>query len=66
MAPTERVLKFNRSDDESTYVLVNVIHKGPKPLDIKIQATEGYAEFASSRESTRLRTLCICRLMHPN
>jgi hypothetical protein len=66
MAPTERVLKFDRSDDESTYVLVNVVHKGPKPLDIKVQATEGYAEYASSRESTRLRSLRICRLMNPN
>lgn len=53
MAPTERVLKFTRSDDASKYVLLNVIFKGPKPLDIKIQATEGEAEYGVSSESTR-------------
>lgn len=53
MAPTQRVLKFTRSDDSSKYVLVNVTFKGPKPLDIKIQATEGDAEYALSRESTK-------------
>ena len=50
MAPKERILKFNVSDDESKYVLVNVKSRGSKPLDVKIQATEGDAEYALSRK----------------
>ena len=52
MASAERVLKFTRSDDGSRYVLLNVVFKGPKPLDIRIQATEGEAEYAVDSEFT--------------
>uniref|UniRef100_A0A8H7NLK1 Uncharacterized protein n=1 Tax=Bionectria ochroleuca TaxID=29856 RepID=A0A8H7NLK1_BIOOC len=48
MAPTSRVLKFDRTDDESRYVLLNVASRGSKPLDLRIEATEGDEEYAQN------------------
>lgn len=52
MAGSTRVLKFNRSDNDSQYVLLHVVFKGPNPLDLRIQATEGDAEYAATCECT--------------
>ncbi|CAH0040969.1 unnamed protein product [Clonostachys solani] len=48
MAPASRVLKFDRTDDESRYVLLNVTSRGSKPLDLRIEATEGDEEYAQN------------------
>jgi len=45
MAPNTRVVKFPRSDDESTSVLVQVTSSGRKALDLKLVATEGEAPY---------------------
>lgn len=50
MAPASRVLKFDRTDDESRYVLLNVTSRGSKPLDLRIEATEGDEEYAQNCE----------------
>lgn len=53
MSEKERVLKFGVDDDHSRYVLVNVRSRGSKPLDVKIQATEGDAEYSVNRKNTQ-------------
>jgi hypothetical protein len=49
MAP-KRVLKFSQTDNESSFVLVQVSPKGSKPLDLKLVATEGEAPYVCSCE----------------
>ncbi|KAL9104458.1 MAG: hypothetical protein Q9163_000610 [Psora crenata] len=44
----EHVLRIPRSDSEDQYVLVNTSSNGPKPLDIKILATEGENPYATA------------------
>jgi hypothetical protein len=55
MPGKERVLKFNRTDDNTKYILVNVKDRGPRSLDLKIEATEFDAEYALRRECTIYR-----------
>jgi hypothetical protein len=49
MAPEARVLKIPRSDETSGYVLVNAVSRGSKPLDLKLEATEGEEEYGHAR-----------------
>ncbi|KAI6779833.1 uncharacterized protein J7T54_003757 [Emericellopsis cladophorae] len=46
MPNNKRVLKFSRTDDETKYILVNVKDRGPKSLDLRLEATEFEAEYA--------------------
>ena len=55
MPHNERVLKFSRTDDETKYILVNVKDRGPKSLDLRLEATEFEAEYALKRESYEYR-----------
>ncbi|KAK2605919.1 hypothetical protein QQS21_003645 [Conoideocrella luteorostrata] len=57
--PPMRVLKFSRTDHESSCVLVQVSSKGSKPLDLKIVATEGEAAYFSSLRHDRISSLRI-------
>ena len=51
-ATTEQhVLRIPRSDSEGDYILVNVASTGPKPLDLRILATEGESPYATTSES---------------
>lgn len=43
-----RVIKLPRDDDESAYVLIQVVQKGSKPLDVKLVGTEGAAPYATT------------------
>ncbi|KAF4126428.1 DNA double-strand break repair and V(D)J recombination protein XRCC4 [Geosmithia morbida] len=64
-----RVLKFARSDDDSQYVLLYVDPNGPNPLDVKIQATEGEAEYGATcehRSHCQVRQNAIDSLMVKN
>ncbi|KAM0427039.1 hypothetical protein ACHAPT_007937 [Fusarium lateritium] len=54
MAQT-RILRFARSDDKSTFVLVQVTPKGSKPLDLKLVGTEGEAPYVASCKVVSLR-----------
>lgn len=49
MAP-KRILKFSQSENEASYVLVQVSSKGSKPLDLKLVGTEGEAPYVCSCE----------------
>lgn len=52
MAPTPtRVLRFARSDDTSSFVLLQVTPKGSRPLDLKLVGTEGEAPYVASCKS---------------
>ncbi|KAL9126112.1 MAG: hypothetical protein Q9217_004786 [Psora testacea] len=46
----EHVLRIPRSDSEGEHVLINVSSNGPKPLDIKILATEGQKPYAITKK----------------
>lgn len=47
----EHILKILRSDaEENEYVLVNVQSNGPKPLDLKLVATDGDVPYISTSE----------------
>jgi hypothetical protein len=48
MTPPPQVLKFVRSDQDDQYVLVRATKKGTKSLDLKLEATEGEAEYATT------------------
>ncbi|XP_044724586.1 DNA double-strand break repair and v(D)J recombination protein XRCC4 domain-containing protein [Hirsutella rhossiliensis] len=54
-----RVLRFPRSDKESTHVLVNVSSAGPKPLDLKLAATEGDEPYACVLKHDRVSSLRV-------
>ncbi|PNY26641.1 Uncharacterized protein TCAP_03436 [Tolypocladium capitatum] len=56
MAPM-RVLKFPRSDNESTCVLIQVTSAGRKPLDLKLVATEGDEPYACVLKHDRVASL---------
>ncbi|KAL7822510.1 hypothetical protein V8C26DRAFT_389172 [Trichoderma gracile] len=49
-----RVVKLPRDDDESAYVLIQVVQKGPKPLDVKLVGTEGAAPYAATLKHDRV------------
>ncbi|GAB0133841.1 hypothetical protein EsDP_00002235 [Epichloe bromicola] len=57
MAP--RVLKFVRTDEESSSVLVHVSSKGSKALDLKLIGTEGAAPYACSLRHDRVSSLRV-------
>ncbi|KID75862.1 uncharacterized protein G6M90_00g049330 [Metarhizium brunneum] len=58
MAPT-RILKFSQSENESSYVLVQVSSKGSKPLDLKLVGTEGEAPYVCSLRHDRVASLRV-------
>ncbi|KAG8419068.1 hypothetical protein J3459_011562 [Metarhizium acridum] len=58
MAP-KRVLKFSQSENESSYVLVQVSSKGSKPLDLKLVGTEGEAPYVCSLRHDRVASLRV-------
>ncbi|KAL3960140.1 hypothetical protein ACCO45_005257 [Purpureocillium lilacinum] len=59
MAPSTRVVKFPRSDDESTSVLVQVTSSGRKALDLKLVATEGEAPYVCTLKHDRVSSLRV-------
>ena len=46
-----QVLRVPRSDSEGDFVLVNVSSNGSKPLDLKIEATEGESPYITTSVS---------------
>jgi len=42
-----RVLRFERSDENEAFVLIQVSHTGPAPLDLTLTATEGESPYVS-------------------
>ncbi|KAG6033478.1 hypothetical protein E4U41_006902 [Claviceps citrina] len=46
---SQKVLKFPRTDQDSSFVLVHVAPRGSKPLDLKLVGTEGSAPYACSQ-----------------
>ena len=46
----EHVLCIPRSDSDGEHILVNVSSSGPKPLDLKIEATEGESPYVATSE----------------
>jgi hypothetical protein len=46
MAPSQ-VLRFSRSDEESSFVLVQVVSTGSRPLDLRLVGTEGEAPYVA-------------------
>lgn len=64
MAST-RILKFSQSENESSYVLVQVSSKGSKPLDLKLVGTEGEAPYVCSCELTVACVFVPNTLAHP-
>lgn len=56
----EHILKVLRSDvEEDEYVLVNVQSDGPKPLDLKLVATDGDAPYISTIKHSKISKLQI-------
>ncbi|KID91587.1 DNA double-strand break repair and VJ recombination XRCC4 [Metarhizium guizhouense ARSEF 977] len=58
MAP-KQILKFSQSENESSYVLVQVSSKGSKPLDLKLVGTEGEAPYVCSLRHDRVASLRV-------
>ncbi|UKZ86094.1 uncharacterized protein TrAFT101_001934 [Trichoderma asperellum] len=56
---TTRVIKLPRDDDESAHVLIQVVSKGSKPLDVKLVGTEGEAPYVASLKHDRLSSLQV-------
>ncbi|PTB67497.1 hypothetical protein BBK36DRAFT_1116066 [Trichoderma citrinoviride] len=54
-----RVIKLPRDDDESAYVLIQVVQKGSKPLDVKLVGTEGAAPYATTLKHDRVSSLRV-------
>ncbi|KAL7821442.1 hypothetical protein V8C44DRAFT_314580 [Trichoderma aethiopicum] len=54
-----RVIKLSRDDDESAYVLIQVVPNGPKPLDVKLVGTEGAAPYATTLKHDRVSSLRV-------
>ncbi|KJZ80372.1 hypothetical protein HIM_00222 [Hirsutella minnesotensis 3608] len=54
-----RVLRFPRSDEETTSVVVRVSSAGNKPLDLKLVATEGYAPYVCVLKHDRIASLRV-------
>ncbi|OTA07232.1 Lif1p-like protein [Trichoderma parareesei] len=54
-----RVVKLPRDDDESAHVLVQVVQKGSKPLDVKLVGTEGAAPYAATLKHDRVSSLRV-------
>ncbi|KAG6017023.1 hypothetical protein E4U43_002468 [Claviceps pusilla] len=59
MSPPDRVLKFSRSDQDSSFVLIHVARKGSRPLDLKLVGTEGAAPYTCSLRHDRVSSLRV-------
>jgi hypothetical protein len=72
MASQARVLKFPRSDDKSSFVLLQATPNGSNRLDLKLVGTEGEEPYVASRKSFRhspsniamWEKPCLCNLQH--
>ncbi|KAL1884355.1 hypothetical protein VTK73DRAFT_49 [Phialemonium thermophilum] len=51
------ILRIPRSDEEGGYVLVQTTSSGPKVLDLKLVATEGFAPYVVKLRQDRISTL---------
>ncbi|KAI9158491.1 hypothetical protein HJFPF1_06486 [Paramyrothecium foliicola] len=54
-----RVLRVNRSDDDSAFVLFQISSSGTKPLDLKIIATEGEAPYVATLKNDKVASLRV-------
>ncbi|KAJ5576350.1 hypothetical protein N7535_003276 [Penicillium sp. DV-2018c] len=52
-----RVLRFPRSDETDSFVLIHVSRTGPAPLDLTLTATEGESPYISLVKQARLKDL---------
>ena len=71
MASHARVLKFPRSDDKSSFVLLQATPKGSKQLDLKLVGTEGEEPYVASCKSFHyppsniaIWETLVCNLQH--
>ncbi|KAH7321180.1 hypothetical protein B0I35DRAFT_208866 [Stachybotrys elegans] len=51
------VLKIDRTDDESSFVLLQITPRGSKPLDLRLVATEGEAPYVATLKHDRVASL---------
>ncbi|KAL7937469.1 hypothetical protein V8C35DRAFT_292606 [Trichoderma chlorosporum] len=54
-----RVIKVPRDDETSTYVLIQVIQEGPKPLDVKLVGTEGEEPYVATLKHDHTASLRV-------
>ncbi|KAI1020830.1 hypothetical protein LB504_012012 [Fusarium proliferatum] len=59
MASEARVLKFPRSDDKSSFVLLQATPKGSKQLDLKLVGTEGEEPYVASLKHDKVVSLRV-------
>ncbi|KAG9501258.1 hypothetical protein J7337_006942 [Fusarium musae] len=59
MASRARVLKFPRSDDKSSFVLLQATPNGSKRLDLKLVGTEGEEPYVASLKHDRVVSLRV-------
>ncbi|KAJ5907993.1 hypothetical protein N7495_000675 [Penicillium taxi] len=52
---TSRVVRFLRTDNPDTFVLVHVTAAGPKSLDLSLSATEGESPYTAVVKKSRLK-----------
>ncbi|KAG7136891.1 hypothetical protein HYQ45_005643 [Verticillium longisporum] len=59
MVATASVLRFPRSDEEGSIVLVNAAQTRTKPLDLKLVGTDGLAPYVASLRHGRVAQLLV-------
>ncbi|KAL9948120.1 hypothetical protein D7B24_002386 [Verticillium nonalfalfae] len=59
MVSTASVLRFPRSDEEGSFVLVNATQTRTKPLDLKLVGTDGLAPYVASLRHDRVAALLV-------
>ncbi|KAF3361255.1 hypothetical protein VdG1_00864 [Verticillium dahliae VDG1] len=59
MVATASVLRFPRSDEEGSIVLVNAAQTRTKPLDLKLVGTDGLAPYVASLRHDRVAQLLV-------
>ncbi|CRK20723.1 hypothetical protein HYQ45_015606 [Verticillium longisporum] len=59
MVPTASVLRFPRSDEEGSFVLVNAAQTRTKPLALKLVGTDGLAPYVASLRHDRVAALLV-------
>ncbi|RXG48595.1 hypothetical protein VDGE_08893 [Verticillium dahliae] len=59
MVATASVLRFPRSDEEGSFVLVNAAQTRTKPLDLKLVGTDGLAPYVASLRHDRVAQLLV-------
>ncbi|KAJ5095178.1 hypothetical protein N7532_007469 [Penicillium argentinense] len=52
-----RILRFDRSDQHDSFVLLRVTHRGPDVLDLSLTATEGEGAYTASIQQSHLQDL---------